>query len=55
MRKSNVTVTMVMSLEKEPPLIEKIVPILVKMKEEGEIEKAHISSKEIEVPYDLDI
>lgn len=55
MRKSNVTVTLVMKLEKEPALIEAIVPILENLKETGKIESAYITSKEIEVPYSLEI
>lgn len=55
MRKANVTIKMIMALEKEQGLIENIVPILAKLKENGVIESAHITSMEIEVPYDLEI
>lgn len=55
MRKANVDVTIVMDLEKEKALIEAIVPILENLKETGKIDRAHITSHEIEEPYELEI
>jgi len=55
MRKANVTITMILPLENEATLIAQIVPILTQLKTDGKIEGAVINSKELEVPYNLEI